>query len=167
MSRKTNSESSPIRPHTTIGKEEGGGARRDEVSKVLVGEKEDDGTERIEGEQIESREEEVQPLSQAKSPEMPTVSEMQAHRETHLPYRNWCPECVEGFGREAVHTSKDQKGRTIPLISLDYLFVTKRGVFSRKEYTPIEGDESLKVIVVYCNTTKSLFAHAIPQKGID
>ena len=111
------------------------------MGRILVGDEHESKEDESKGEKIESTEEEVQPLSQAKSPEMPTMSQMQAHRETHLPYRSWCPECVEGFGREAPHTSKDQRGRTIPLISLDYLFVTKRGVFSRKEHTPIEGQQ--------------------------
>ena len=34
------------------------------------------------------------------SPIMPTVSEVREHKTTHLPYRNWCDECVEAFARE-------------------------------------------------------------------
>ena len=108
----------------------------------------------IEGEMIETHEEEVQPLASAKTPQMPTLSQLREHRETHIPYRCWCEECVEGFGKEAPHLKNNQGGRTIPLISCDYLFVTSRGTFLRKDYTPIEGEESLKVLVVYCNTTK-------------
>ena len=53
------------------------------------------------------------------------------------------------------------------MISCDYLFVTSRGTFLRKDYTPLEGEEALKVLVVYCNSTKCIFAHAVPQKGVD
>ena len=121
----------------------------------------------IEGEMIETQEEEAQPLTSAKTPQMPTLSQLREHRETHIPYRCWCEECVEGFGKEAPHLKKNQGKRTIPLISCDYLFVTSRGTFLRKEYTPIEGEESLKVLVVYCSSTKCIFAHAVPQKGVD
>ena len=30
----------------------------------------------------------------------PTSEEMRAHRATHIPFRNWCPECVAGRGKE-------------------------------------------------------------------
>ena len=33
------------------------------------------------------------------SPYMPTLSEIREHKTTHLPYRNWCDECVEAFAR--------------------------------------------------------------------
>ena len=33
-----------------------------------------------------------------------TKAEMAEHRANgHLPYRCWCPDCVEGFGREWAH----------------------------------------------------------------
>ena len=31
------------------------------------------------------------------SPIMPTVSEIREHKTTHLPYRSWCDECVDGI----------------------------------------------------------------------
>ena len=67
---------------------------------------------------------------------MPTAVEMEQHRiDGHLPYRDWCPDCVEGFGREwarASHGSLAQ--RAIPLISCDYLFITEKGIFARGEW---------------------------------
>ena len=49
--------------------------------------------------------EEAQPTREQRSPEMPTKSQMQEHKITHCPYRSWCDECVEAFGRERPHTS--------------------------------------------------------------
>ena len=54
---------------------------------------------------IESTEEEVQPRRVQRTPVLPTQSELDEHRIDHLPYRSWCPECVEGFGREMEHQS--------------------------------------------------------------
>ena len=33
----------------------------------------------------------------------PTSEEMRAHRATHIPFRNWCPECVAGRGKDEAH----------------------------------------------------------------
>ena len=33
-------------------------------------------------------------------PDMPCASEVAHHKTTHCPYRSWCDECVEAFGRE-------------------------------------------------------------------
>ena len=81
-----------------------------------------------ESDEIEIPDEEVQPLRA----EMPTKAEMAHHRVSHLPYRSWCPECVEGFAREWPHKAQEVE-RTIPLISCDYLYITEKGVFSREE----------------------------------
>ena len=81
-----------------------------------------------EGQEVIETEEETKPKHTPKTPEMPTQSQMDKHHIDHLPYREWCPECVEGFGREWRHMSSS-KQRSIPLISCDYLFVTTRGVF--------------------------------------
>ena len=47
---------------------------------------------------------EVQPQKSIQTPYTPTRAEMAEHRANgHLPYRPWCPDCVEGFGREWGH----------------------------------------------------------------
>ena len=52
-------------------------------------------------EALREEEEEVQPQRLVKTPYTPTKAEMAEHRANgHIPYRNWCPDCVEGFGRE-------------------------------------------------------------------
>ena len=81
-------------------------------------------------EEIVSIEEEVQPCKQMKSPATPTQSELDEHRVDHLPYRDWCPECVEGFGREAPHVNSNIKDAWIPVISCDDLYVTTCGAFA-------------------------------------
>ena len=104
-----------------------------------------------------------------RTPYTPTASELADHRITHLPYRDWCPECVEAFGREAPHRSGSASKPTwVPVISCDYLFVSARGVFSREEWRPVDPEEKhLKVLVIYDSKSRCLFAHAVPQKGVD
>ena len=112
-------------------------------------------------------EEETEPRKPMPSPQMPTQSELDEHRIDHIPYRQWCSECVEGFGRERGHTSGWGKTRSIPLISCDYMFMTARGAFTRQEFVPLQGEDVLKVLVAYDSATGSLFAHAVPRKGPD
>ena len=46
-----------------------------------------------------AEEEQAEPLRQLPTPHMPTRSEVLDHRCTHVPFRAWCPHCVEGRGR--------------------------------------------------------------------
>ena len=58
---------------------------------------------------------------------MPTVSEIKEHKTTHLPYRNWCDECVEAFAREWPHLHKDgPSDRRIPVIHMDYAALAEK-----------------------------------------
>ena len=108
-------------------------------------------------------------MKAVRTPYTPTASELADHRISHLPFRNWCPECVEAFGREAPHKSTTGTRATwVPVVSCDYLFVSTRGVFTREEWRPVNPEEThLKVLVVYDSKSRCLFAHAVPQKGID
>ena len=127
----------------------------------------DGGVHQRDDDEVVSTEEEVLPGKRMRTPQAPTQSELDEHGIDHLPYREWCADCVEGFGREDAHTSSEVKATWIPVVSTDYLFVTKRGIFTKTEYEPIAGEEHLKVLVVYDSKSRSLFAHAVPKKGPD
>ena len=91
---------------------------------------------------------------------------MDLHRITHLPYRPWCPECVEGFAPEWPHRHKEVQ-RLIPLISCNYLYLSETGIFAWDELVEEERQGSMRVLAAYCSATKALFAHAVPRKGDD
>ena len=55
----------------------------------------------------------------------------------------------------------------VPVVSCDYLFVSARGVFRKNEWEPLEGEAHMKVLVIYDSSSKAIFAHAVPQKGVD
>ena len=115
---------------------------------------------------VEAPIEEVAPRKVFESPPMPTQAEIDRHRITHLPYRCWCPECVEAFGREKPHT-RTQGERVLPLISCDYAYQTDKGVFSRDELTEDERAAALRILVAFDHATATPFAHAVPRKGAD
>ena len=111
--------------------------------------------------------EEVQPRRAQPSPDAPTESEMRDHKVDHLPYREWCDECVEGFGRERAHPAGSRSSeRRIPVVHLDHLFLTSHGLLAKQDVDEDEVAGACKVIVVYCGSTKCLFAHAVPHKGV-
>ena len=77
---------------------------------------------------IEDAEERAQRI--AIRPVTPTKADIEAHYPNHITYRSWCPECVEGFGRERAHHGHDGEDRTIPLVSCDNMFFSEKGVFA-------------------------------------
>jgi hypothetical protein len=117
-------------------------------------------------EELHAPAEDVQEVRGIKAPPMPTQEEIDLHRVTHLPYRSWCAECVEAFAREWAHRQKDV-ARTIPLVSCDYLYATKNGVFARDELSEEERRGAARVLVMYCSASKTPFADGVPQKGLD
>ena len=139
------------------------------AKEILAGEHGDDGDAAVDqgDEEITAPEEEATPSKAMVRPSTPSQEEIDRHRIDHLPYRDWCPECVEGFGRERAHHASRDHDRTIPLISLDYMYLARSGVFAREELPQGERDGAIRVIVAKCASTQCLFAHAVPQKGVD
>ena len=56
--------------------------------------------------EIEAPEEEAHPQRNVPRPDLPSHAEIDRHRVDHIPYRAWCPECVEGVGRERDRTTR-------------------------------------------------------------
>ncbi len=87
----------------------------------------------------------------------PTAAEIRAHRVSHLPFRDWCPECVAGRAKDWPHRQqKETEELTIPEINMDYCFI-------RDE----PGDEYSVVLVGKDRSTKLILAHVVPNKGGD
>lgn len=55
-----------------------------------------------------------------KGPDQPTAAEVSEHRKTHVPYRNWCPHCVAGRGRNDPHRTGVVKSPEFPMLCIDY-----------------------------------------------
>ena len=100
------------------------------------------------------------------SPSMPSVSEIREHKVTHLPYRNWCDECVEAFAREWPHLVADGSSqRSIPVIHMDYACLTEKGLFKKSELSEEEIKHAVMCIVASCSGSKSPFMHVVEAKG--
>ena len=59
----------------------------------------------------------------ARDPGQPSARKIAEHAVTHLPYRSWCPHCVRGLGRNAMHRHTAKETRSIPLVAVDYCFM--------------------------------------------
>ena len=73
--------------------------------------------------QLESDDEEQQQGTKAKAvqaPKQPTPQEILEHNVTHLPYRSWCPTCVQARGRRNNHPKQHSK---LPIIQLDFVYI--------------------------------------------
>ena len=82
--------------------------------------------------ELEDESEESQQLKRTNDPVLPSKEEIEAHRRTHLPYRSWCKFCIAGRGTGIPHASMPHQSR-IPIVHLDYFFVTSSGVLTRQE----------------------------------
>ena len=107
------------------------------------------------------------PKRVARDPGAPTQSERDEHCVDHWPFRSWCEDCVRGRATGEQHKASEQP-RSIPVISFDYLFITRGWLLRREELEGTE-DESvdLKILVVKDSRTKSVFAHVVDRKGTD
>ena len=82
----------------------------------------------------------------------PTKDEYDRHCLTHLPYRNWCPICVQAKRKNPGHY-KSKNDRGIPVFSIDYMF--------------LNGKESLAnpVIVMTERDSGGIWSIPVKRKG--
>ena len=137
--------------------------------------------------QIEEEEEEIQAPRVAHDPAQPTERQLSEHRVTHLPYRSWCKWCVLGRGRGIQH--RRGQASTLPVIGIDYFFITSQGVRTTEELMqelaqaqPADSPtaeltelttrarnrgDAVKCLLIRDHLSKSVFAHVVPHKGTD
>ena len=94
-----------------------------------------------EGEEVQIQEElgeEVEILTELLHPGQPTKKQVEEHRTRgHMPFRSWCRWCCLGRGRSMQHHAKE--GSVIPIVGLDYFFLTEAGVQLKNEMNMDEG----------------------------
>ena len=83
---------------------------------------------------VDGNGEEAEPVKHAIGPGAPTMKQVEEHRETHVPFRSWCKWCVLGRERGIQHRKAGTS--TVPIVGVDYFFLTKGGVHTRKELEP-------------------------------
>ena len=96
-------------------------------AEVLVGEDNvEENSGRDEEEIVVSAEpDEADPVKTLPTPTLPSKSEVEQHEVDHIPHETWCEHCASVFGREAAHSCTGES-RDIPVVSMDYCFLSKR-----------------------------------------
>lgn len=87
-------------------------------------------------------------------PKLPSAEEVKKHYITHMPYRNWCPHCVRGRGKEMAHNRrKNEAEANLPEYHADYCFPGD------------EDGQKLTVLAVVERHTKMKRMVVVPAKG--
>ena len=57
----------------------------------------------------------------------PSPDEYNRHCATHMPYRSWCPICVQAKKRNPAHRNKNEKNeyKHVPVISMEYTLMRR------------------------------------------
>ena len=71
---------------------------RNEINPVFGSEEKEEGEEESGEEVVEG-----QTAKRQKEVRSPSTEDMRAHKATHIPFRNWCAECVAGTGKYAAN----------------------------------------------------------------
>jgi hypothetical protein len=91
--------------------------------------------------------EEVESMKISTDPGQPTQEQIEQHRVCgHTPYRSWCKFCVMGRGLGAQHRTGPKS--LIPIIGMDYFYLTRGGVKTRSELEypdSAEGQQQLEI----------------------
>ena len=100
----------------------------------------------------EELDEESEQIKVAVDPGQPTKKQVEEHRTRgHVPYRSWCRWCNLGRGRSLQHHRRDTP--IVPIVGLDYFFLTESGIKTRAELSMTDGeltDARVKGDVVKC-----------------
>ena len=117
------------------------------------------------GPELEASEEESRPQPGIPRPDTPSQAEVDRHRIDLIPYRAWCPECVEGFGRERQHSSGRSEERSIPMLACGYMYVTGKGVSSKEEIAEGYKTNVLCVMVQMQSNPMPVCARGSEERG--
>ena len=89
-------------------------------------------------------------------PVQPTRCEVIEHNLTHLPYRSWCPHCVNGHGKTLPHFSQDpDEMYQVPMVSVDRHFMG----------TKEDEEKSQPILATKDRESRKVFAQVVPSKG--
>ena len=90
-----------------------------------------------------------------KSPEAPTAEEIEKHNASgHVPFRSWCPICVEGAANDDPHYKQPPDNSVYPRFSYDYALMSSKNSLDK-----------LTLFVIKEKKSKSIFQVVVPRKG--
>ena len=79
-----------------------------------------------------------------------------AHAATHLPYRSWCPDCVQGRRDNVPHSKVGAEALEVPEVCFDYAFVRRVG-----------EKDVITLLVMRDRGSRALRVWIVPNKGAE
>lgn len=89
-------------------------------------------------------------------PARPSAKEVEEHELTHLPFRNWCRECVHGRGVEMPHRRQIAEDKKLMELHCDFMFLGPQDV----------AGETIPVLVIREAVSKMTLSAAVPRKTV-
>ena len=145
-----------VRPHELKREEHDGGneLHANEVEE----EADEDEVMQEQGEQIGLEASEARVL---RKPTQPTKAEREEHEISHVPFRSWCEDCVQGRGIESPHKSTgSREDDAVPLIGADYGFLADHTVESEER-----SEKMFTVLALGDTKSQSVKGIVVPRKG--
>jgi hypothetical protein len=100
--------------------------------------------------------EEARAARPARDPGAPTQAMRDAHAATHLPFRSWCDECVQGRRDNPPHRRTKRGEGEVPEVAFDYAYVRRD-----------DEEETTTLLVMRDRDSKAIRAWVLARKGID
>ena len=110
--------------------------------------------------------EDAQPQQVMPTPDLPSRAVIDEHRIDHWPPRSWCGECKEGQGREHRHGRVSDQHR-VAIVSIDDALLSRNGSVVVEGDPGWDDEEALKLLIVKDSSSRAVFAHVVPKKGVD
>ena len=85
-----------------------------------------------------------------RQPQQPTPQQIAEHNLTHLPYRNWCPICVQGKGRQDNYKKQQPQQ---PVMQVEFAYIK-----------PQQDPKTIPVLTAVDVTTQLCMAVMVPDK---
>ncbi len=100
--------------------------------------------------------EEARAARPSRDPGAPTQAMRDAHASTHLPFRSWCDECVQGRRDAPPHCRQKRSAGEVPEVAFDYAFIRR------------DDEEALVTcLVMRDRDSKAVRAWVLERKGVD
>ena len=100
--------------------------------------------------------EEARRARPARDPGAPTQADRDAHAATHLPFRSWCDECVQGRRDAPPHSRQKRGAGDVPEVAFDYAFIRRD-----------DEEDVVTVLVMRDRDSKALRGWVLERKGAD
>ena len=84
----------------------------------------------------------------------------------HLPFRAWCPHCVNGRAKSTPHkVNKQLEEETIPTVAMDYMWMKSREDSRNKSEEEEQEMRGMPILVIKDSKSGCIDANVVPRKG--